>query len=88
MPVYGVILLVQPITHALEGQVAGCGPIRVVPFIPEGKVDHVHQAVQIPAVEGDGPGALVVLDLAVQPEGFRHRAGVPLQFMQFVAAAS
>ena len=84
--VHGVVILVQPLPQALEGQVAGGRPIRVVPLVPEGEADHVHQAVQVPTVERDGPGALVLLDLAVQPEGFRHRPGVPLQFTQFVAA--
>jgi hypothetical protein len=83
--VHGVILLVQPVAEALEGQVGGGRPIRVVPIVPQGEVDHAQQAVQVPAVEREGPGALVVLDLAVQPEGFGHRSGVALEFSQLFA---
>src|SRR4051812_14903980 len=63
-----LVLGLQPLTEGLEGEVAGGRLVRVLSLVLKGQGDHVQQAVQIPAVEGDRPGSLVLLDLAVQAE--------------------
>src|SRR3954447_11307491 len=79
------VLIAKPFTQRLQRQILGGGLVGILPWIAEFAVDHVHQALQVPAVQGDRASPLIRLDLAVEPECLSHRAGMPLQLSQFVA---
>src|SRR3954465_14863781 len=80
-----VVFLTEPLPRRLQRQIPGGGLVGILPWIAEFAVDHVHQALQIPAVQGDRASPLIRLDLAVEPECLGHRTGMPLQLTQFVA---
>src|SRR3954469_14145128 len=80
-----LVLRAKPLPQRLQRQILGGGLVGILPWIAEFAVDHVHQALQIPAVQGDRSSPFIRLDLAVEPECLSHRTGMPLQFPQFIA---
>src|SRR5208283_1166 len=85
LAVVSVVFLTEPLPQRLQCQILGGGLVGILPRIAEFAVDHVHQALQIPAVQGDRASPFIRLDLAVEPKCLCHRAGMPLQFPQLVA---
>ena len=58
---------------------------RVLLGIIDDVVDHVQQALQVPAVQSNGALALVAVDAAVQAEAFGHQKDVFLQLVKLSA---
>src|SRR5258708_5587437 len=83
--VMSVIFRAQSLSQSFQCLILWCIPVGIFSGIAKLAVDYVHQALQIPAVQGDRASPFIHLDLAVEPKRLSHRAGMPLQFPQLVA---